>query len=160
MKRKQTFFIDPAGEIDTIAALPRDSYRLVVFAADQGKPSRMSNATVVITVENNNTDVISAITLSTSYTTLFVGMAQGTQLALNMTTVNAANVDISGMYRKFHVLQNGNEWSIHSVMFFFLSRCTYFNKKISVFNHLPKDYCHPDINNHLTLPKFGSQLRP
>ncbi|RUS71565.1 hypothetical protein EGW08_020673 [Elysia chlorotica] len=83
------------GEIDTIAFLPKESYSLVVIAADQGNPSKMSNASVTITVENNNTDIISAISVSSSHVSLFVGMAQGTQLALNITTANAAKVDIS-----------------------------------------------------------------
>ena len=86
-----------AGEIDSIAPLPKDSYNLVVLAADQGQPPRVSNASVLITVEDNNTDVISALTLSSFYVSLFVGMAQGTQLPLNMTTVNAAKFSISGM---------------------------------------------------------------
>ncbi|GFN83178.1 protocadherin fat [Plakobranchus ocellatus] len=92
----QVFTMDYlTGEIDTIAPLPADSYRLVVIASDQGNPPRITNVSVIITVENNNTDVIATVALSTSHVSLFVGMGQGTQLLVNVTTENAASLEFS-----------------------------------------------------------------
>ncbi|GFS06755.1 cadherin-89D [Elysia marginata] len=65
------------------------------MAADQGEPPRVSNASVLISVKDNNTDVISVVDLSSDHIPLVVGMAMGWRLPLNVTTTNAANVNIS-----------------------------------------------------------------